>query len=166
MFLLLLSLCCFVTLQAQELQPSYTVVAPKIVRPNSDFLVAVSLYNIPDEGGTCIFHNLHNFSWYTSLPILIKFAKCIFCITLCECMCVTVSTACGDLPQHRSHGFMQLLHSNPGETSLNYCAHLESCAKQIFSLLLTTTTSIWILIAPFVNYVYAVPHFYYCIGEV
>ena len=55
MFLLLLSLCCFVTLQAQELQPSYTVVAPKIVRPNSDFLVAVSLYNIPDEGGMCIF---------------------------------------------------------------------------------------------------------------
>ena len=54
MFLLFLSLCCFVTLQAQELQPSYTVVAPKIVRPNSDFLVAVSLYNIADEAGTMI----------------------------------------------------------------------------------------------------------------
>ena len=54
----------------------------------------------------------------------------------------TVSTACGDLPQHQSHGFMQALHSNPGETSLNYCAHLESCAKQILGLLLTTTTSI------------------------
>ena len=36
---------------AQEFQPSYTVVAPKIVRPNSDFLVAVSLYNIADESG-------------------------------------------------------------------------------------------------------------------
>ena len=54
MLLLFLSLCCFVTLQAQELQPSYTVVAPKIVRPNSDFLVAVSLYNIADEAGTII----------------------------------------------------------------------------------------------------------------
>ena len=54
MFLIILSLCCFVTLQAQELQPSYTVVAPKIVRPNSDFLVAVSLYNIADEAGTMI----------------------------------------------------------------------------------------------------------------
>ena len=51
MLLLFLSLHCFVTLQAQELQPSYTVVAPKIVRPNSDFLVAVSLYNIADESG-------------------------------------------------------------------------------------------------------------------
>ena len=40
---------------AQDFQPSYTVVAPKIVRPNSDFLVAVSLYNIPDEGGMFIF---------------------------------------------------------------------------------------------------------------
>ena len=47
---------------AQEYQPSYTVVAPKIVRPNSDFLVAVSLYNIPDEGGMCIFLQLINFS--------------------------------------------------------------------------------------------------------
>ena len=54
MLLLFLSLCCFVTLQAQELQPSYTVVAPKIVRPNSDFLVAVSLYNIDDDGGKLI----------------------------------------------------------------------------------------------------------------
>ena len=54
MLLIFLSLCCFVTLQAQELQPSYTVVAPKIVRPNSDFLVAVSLYNIADEAGTMI----------------------------------------------------------------------------------------------------------------
>ena len=61
MFQLFLSLCCFATLQAQQLQPSYTVVAPKIVRPNSDFLVAVSLYNIPDEGGTCIFYSLNNF---------------------------------------------------------------------------------------------------------
>ena len=52
--LIFLLLCCFVTLQAQELQPSYTVVAPKIVRPNSDFLVAVSLYNIADEAGTTI----------------------------------------------------------------------------------------------------------------
>ena len=55
MFLVFLSLCFFATLQAQQLQPSYTVVAPKIVRPNSDFLVAVSLYNIPDEGGMFIF---------------------------------------------------------------------------------------------------------------
>ena len=47
----LLMLCIVVPLQAQELQPSYTVVAPKIVRPNSDFLVAVSLYNIDNEGG-------------------------------------------------------------------------------------------------------------------
>ena len=55
-FVSLLVLCgCIVRLDAQELQPSYTVVAPKIVRPNSDFLVAVSLYNIPDEGGMCIF---------------------------------------------------------------------------------------------------------------
>ena len=45
--------------------------------------------------------------------------------------CVTVSAACGDLPQHQSHGFMQVLHSNPGETSQNCCAHLETCAKQI-----------------------------------
>ena len=74
--------------------------------------------------------------------ILDQICKMDFCKPLCECMCVTVSTACGDLPQHQSHGFMQALHSNPGETSLNYCAHLESCAKQIFSLLLTTTTSI------------------------
>ena len=52
MFLVFLSLCFFATLQAQQLQPSYTVVAPKIVRPNSDFLVAVSLYNTADEAGT------------------------------------------------------------------------------------------------------------------
>ena len=52
MFSLFLSLCCFATIQAQDLQPSYTVVAPKIVRPNSDFLVAVSLYNTADEAGT------------------------------------------------------------------------------------------------------------------
>ena len=37
-------------LRALEAQPSYTVVAPKIVRPNSDFLVAVSVYNIGDQG--------------------------------------------------------------------------------------------------------------------
>jgi hypothetical protein len=43
--------CCVPFNDAQGLQPSYTVVAPKIVRPNSDFLVAVSLYNIDDEGG-------------------------------------------------------------------------------------------------------------------
>ena len=50
--LFLVALYCFVPLNdAQGLQPSYTVVAPKIVRPNSDFLVAVSLYNIDDEGG-------------------------------------------------------------------------------------------------------------------
>ena len=49
--LLSLALCCILPLNAQELQPSYTVVAPKIVRPNSDFLVAVSLFNINDEGG-------------------------------------------------------------------------------------------------------------------
>ena len=48
-------LCSYASLDAQELQPSYTVVAPKIVRPNSDFLVAVSLYNIPDEGGRKLF---------------------------------------------------------------------------------------------------------------
>ena len=54
MFLVFLSLCFFATLQAQQLQPSYTVVAPKIVRPNSDFLVAVSLYNTDDEAGTII----------------------------------------------------------------------------------------------------------------
>ena len=53
MILIFLSFYFFVTsLHAQELQPSYTVVAPKIVRPNSDFLVAVSLYNIADEAGT------------------------------------------------------------------------------------------------------------------
>ena len=53
MILIFLSFYYFVTsLNAQELQPSYTVVAPKIVRPNSDFLVAVSLYNIADEAGT------------------------------------------------------------------------------------------------------------------
>ena len=47
----LLMLCSIVRLDAQELQPSYTVVAPKIVRPNSDFLVAVSVYNIANQEG-------------------------------------------------------------------------------------------------------------------
>ena len=51
-FISLLVLCgCIVRLDAQELQPSYTVVAPKIVRPNSDFLVAVSVYNIANQEG-------------------------------------------------------------------------------------------------------------------
>ena len=51
-FVSLLVLCgCIVRLDAQELQPSYTVVAPKIVRPNSDFLVAVSVYNIANQEG-------------------------------------------------------------------------------------------------------------------
>ena len=50
----LIPLLCYLLVaasSAQELQPSYTVVAPKIVRPNSDFLVAVSLHHIADEGG-------------------------------------------------------------------------------------------------------------------
>ena len=52
----LLALYSFVPLiGVHGLQPSYTVVAPKIVRPNSDFLVAVSLYNIDDEGGKVLF---------------------------------------------------------------------------------------------------------------
>ena len=44
---------CYLTSSsyAQEYQPSYTVVAPKIVRPNSDFLVAVSVYNIANQEG-------------------------------------------------------------------------------------------------------------------
>ena len=54
----LLALYCFVPLNGVHgLQPSYTVVAPKIVRPNSDFLVAVSLYNIDDEGGKFVYIN-------------------------------------------------------------------------------------------------------------
>ena len=30
--------------------PAYTVIAPSIVRPNSDYLVAVSVHNIPKDG--------------------------------------------------------------------------------------------------------------------
>ena len=85
------------------------------------------------------------------------FAKYSFCMALWS---VTVSTACGDLPQHQSRGLIQVSYTRI-LVKLPWIAltHLETCAnKQISSylgLLLTTTTTIWILIAPFVNYVYA-----------
>ena len=80
---------------------------------------------------------------------------CSFCIALC----VTVRTACGDLPQHQSRGFMQVLHSNPGETSLN-CAHLETCAKQILPWSSSYNDDHHLNInCPFVNYVHAASFF-------
>ena len=88
---------------------------------------------------------------------LYMFAKYSFCMALWS---VTVSTACGDLPQHQSRGLIQVSYTRI-LVKLPWIAltHLETCAnKQISSylgLLLTTTTTIWILIAPFVNYVYA-----------
>ena len=69
----LIPLLCYLLVaasSAQELQPSYTVVAPKIVRPNSDFLVAVSLHHIADEGGIHIdllFIKMHSIYMYSFL---------------------------------------------------------------------------------------------------
>ena len=45
-----LALLTLATCALCEQLPAYTVIAPSIVRPNSDYLVAVSVHNIPKDG--------------------------------------------------------------------------------------------------------------------
>ena len=49
-FKLGLALLTFAASALGQQLPAYTVIAPSIVRPNSDYLVAVSVHNIPKDG--------------------------------------------------------------------------------------------------------------------
>lgn len=39
-------------IEAQQQKPSYVVVAPKVIRPNTDYMVSVSVFNLNKEGQT------------------------------------------------------------------------------------------------------------------